>query len=442
MNIKHLLRYSCCLALAGLLVSSLPVAAQSSAFTYQGRVTFQNYQANGLFDLTFALFDALTGGNQIGSTITMEGTLVTNGLFTVTLDFGSTGFPGADRWLELSVRTNLVGGYTTLAPRQQLTAAPYAVKAAGFTGTVQDSQLSANVALLNSSPTFTGSVSASGFTGSGAGLTSLNAGNISSGTLADARLSSNIPKLNQANTFTGELKATVGGVDFFMVPKGAVVLWSGSEGTIPSGWALCNGANGTPDLRSKFVVGAGTGGSYAVGDTGGTGSHTHTTAIGTPTAASAGAHTHTTTATSTGTGTTGTEAAHTHSVNVGSTTSSTDSHSHSGNTLVFSRELTTGTLDGGGGLYVYLINGTSTQALDPIWGGSTSSDSHNHTVDPGAVTSAAGSSHAHSVPALNIPALATDSQGAHTHTVSVGTITSSSSDSRPPYYALCYIMKL
>lgn len=52
-----------------------------------------------------------------------------------------------------------------------------------------------------------------------------------------------------------------------ILPKGVILLWSGSGASIPTGWALCNGSNGTPDLRSKFVIGAG--GSYAHGDTGG-----------------------------------------------------------------------------------------------------------------------------------------------------------------------------
>jgi hypothetical protein len=62
------------------------------------------------------------------------------------------------------------------------------------------------------------------------------------------------------------------------VPQGLISLWYGSILTIPSGWAICDGANGTPDLRDRFVVGAGT--SYAVGATGGSKdavvvSHTH-----------------------------------------------------------------------------------------------------------------------------------------------------------------------
>jgi hypothetical protein len=54
---------------------------------------------------------------------------------------------------------------------------------------------------------------------------------------------------------------------------GMIILWSGSIATIPSGWALCNGSNGTPDLRNNFIVGAGT--TYAVGTTGGALTHRH-----------------------------------------------------------------------------------------------------------------------------------------------------------------------
>lgn len=62
-------------------------------------------------------------------------------------------------------------------------------------------------------------------------------------------------------------------------PAGVIVLWSGSIGSIPAGWVLCNGNNGTPDLRDRFVVGAGS--TYSVDATGGSAdaivvSHTHT----------------------------------------------------------------------------------------------------------------------------------------------------------------------
>lgn len=74
------------------------------------------------------------------------------------------------------------------------------------------------------------------------------------------------------------------------LPAGVIMIWSGSSGAIPSGWLLCNGASGTPDLRDKFVVGAGS--TYAVGATGGSAnatlvSHSHTITITDP------GHTHT-----------------------------------------------------------------------------------------------------------------------------------------------------
>jgi hypothetical protein len=63
------------------------------------------------------------------------------------------------------------------------------------------------------------------------------------------------------------------------VPSGLIAIWSGSLGSIPSGWVLCNGSNGTPDLRNSFILGAGS--TYAVGTVGGSAdaivvSHTHT----------------------------------------------------------------------------------------------------------------------------------------------------------------------
>lgn len=75
------------------------------------------------------------------------------------------------------------------------------------------------------------------------------------------------------------------------IPLGVITLWYGSIGSVPTGWYLCDGANGTPDLRDKFVVAAGS--TYAVGATGGSAnaivvSHTHT-----GTTDAGGAHNHT-----------------------------------------------------------------------------------------------------------------------------------------------------
>jgi hypothetical protein len=100
--------------------------AQGTAFTYQGRLNVGTNQANGSYDLTFALFSASSGAGQVGNTVTNLATAVTNGLFTVPLDFGAN-FPGTSRWLEISVRTNGASAFVTLNPRQLLTPTPYAI---------------------------------------------------------------------------------------------------------------------------------------------------------------------------------------------------------------------------------------------------------------------------------------------------------------------------
>ena len=102
-------------------------------------------------------------------------------------------------------------------------------------------------------------VTAGTFSGSGSSLTSLNASNLGTGTVADARLSNSS-----------------------LFVQGMIMMYTGS--TAPSGWAICNGQNGTPDLRDRFIVGAGS--AYSIGNTGGQNSvtltvnqipaHTHT----------------------------------------------------------------------------------------------------------------------------------------------------------------------
>jgi hypothetical protein len=96
-------------------------------FTYQGSLKDGGNPANGQYDFTFELYDALTGGNQVGTTQTFLNQMVTEGLFTVSLDFGVSAFQGQARWLEIAVRQAGGGAYTTLSPRQSLTAVPYAM---------------------------------------------------------------------------------------------------------------------------------------------------------------------------------------------------------------------------------------------------------------------------------------------------------------------------
>jgi hypothetical protein len=110
------------LGLLGWLALTLASPLVAQPFTYQGFLKQNGQPVNGTTSLTFRLYDAFTGGAQIGSPITRT-VNVQNGLFTVQLDFGAV-WTGGDRYLEISV------GSTTLAPRVKITPTPYAAFAA------------------------------------------------------------------------------------------------------------------------------------------------------------------------------------------------------------------------------------------------------------------------------------------------------------------------
>lgn len=109
--------------------------ALGTGFTYQGRLTDAGSPANATYDLRFILYDAETGGSQVGTvTVTKEDVSVVNGLFSVDLDFGATAFNGDARWLEIAVRPGTsTATHTVLSPRQPVSPTPYALyaKAAG-----------------------------------------------------------------------------------------------------------------------------------------------------------------------------------------------------------------------------------------------------------------------------------------------------------------------
>ncbi|MEO8135007.1 MAG: hypothetical protein ABI831_13620 [Betaproteobacteria bacterium] len=111
-----------------LLLGANAACAQTTTFTYQGRLTDNGTAADGNYDCQFALFDASGGGAQIGAPLTRTNVVVANGVFTVQLDFGAGAFPGANRFLEIGVRITGGGSFTTLSPRQQITAASYGIR--------------------------------------------------------------------------------------------------------------------------------------------------------------------------------------------------------------------------------------------------------------------------------------------------------------------------
>jgi hypothetical protein len=106
----------------------------TTAFTYQGSIDRSGILPSDSCTFQFKLFDAVTAGAQIGSTIVTPATLLPGGQFSVSLNFGVGVFDGNQRWLEVGVHCPGDGGLTTLTPRQPITATPYALYALGGAG--------------------------------------------------------------------------------------------------------------------------------------------------------------------------------------------------------------------------------------------------------------------------------------------------------------------
>jgi hypothetical protein len=101
--------------------------AQTTTFTYQGKLT-DSGTPQTTYQMEFKLFGSAGGADQIGATITNTNISVNQGVFTVNLDFGAAAFPGADRFLQISVRRSASESFITLNPRQQITSSPYSIR--------------------------------------------------------------------------------------------------------------------------------------------------------------------------------------------------------------------------------------------------------------------------------------------------------------------------
>jgi hypothetical protein len=139
----------------GSVFGEVPVGSE---FTYQGQLKEGGIPADGNYDFVFKLFDDAVGGTQVGGDVEIDAWPVSEGLFTVELDFGPDVFTGDARWIEVGVREGGGGPYTTLSPRQPVNAAPYALYALDGPG------------------------SAGYWAGSGNDIHSTNAGNVGVGT--------------------------------------------------------------------------------------------------------------------------------------------------------------------------------------------------------------------------------------------------------------------
>lgn len=101
------------LAIVLLVLSANRVSAQTTEFTYQGKLSEGGNPANGSYDFEFLLYDALAGGNPQGLPVQRLNVDVTSGIFTVQLDFGNQ-FNGANRFLDISVKASGGGLFTPL----------------------------------------------------------------------------------------------------------------------------------------------------------------------------------------------------------------------------------------------------------------------------------------------------------------------------------------
>src|SRR5262252_948716 len=134
--------------------------SQPTAFTYQGRLNNGANPANGSYDLQFRIAADAPGTTYVGGTLLTNGVPVVNGLFVVRLDFGFGLFNGSNYWLEIGVRTNGAGTFTTLTPRQELTSTPYAIfagTASNLSGTISSGTYGNAVTFNNGANTFDGS---------------------------------------------------------------------------------------------------------------------------------------------------------------------------------------------------------------------------------------------------------------------------------------------
>ena len=329
----------------------------------------------------------------------------TGGTDTITIPNGSTGV-ARNMYLELTT----TGGGTLVVPANKKlyfifnnTASAITVKVSGQTGVsvpaAAKMALVCNGTDIVSAVSYFAALSAGSLalttplavTSGGTGSATVTAYNAIVGNSGGTGFTSVAPGAS-GNVLSSNGTAWVSSSSFV---SGMIMMWSGSIATIPTGWLLCNGSSGTPDLRNRMVIGAGSG--YNVADTGGSASTTISSA-------NLPSHTHTYSSTS-------------------GSMSADHSHTYSGTTSGQSVTHTHGYLDpiisavAAGGAPGYGVSDGSTYSQTQ-----TTSADHNHTYS--GTSAGASANHTHSVSGTS------DATGSGTAATTIS-----------PYYALAYIMK-
>jgi hypothetical protein len=252
-------------ALIAVIIFAGVVSTQTTGFTYQGSLKDGVNVANGNYDFEFLLFDALSGGTQVGSTLPRGPVAVSGGIFSVSLDFGSQ-FPGASRFLEMHVKPTGGGSFNTLSPRQQIDSAPYSIKslntdsAATATNATQLGGLAASQYVVTTDPRMTDARSP----------TAGSANYVQNTTSPQASSNFNISGTGTANIFSATTQFNIG-ANRILTNAGSANLFAG----VGAGAANTGGSNaffgnqaGAVNTNGDFnaFFGAGAGDSNTTGD--------------------------------------------------------------------------------------------------------------------------------------------------------------------------------
>jgi hypothetical protein len=223
--------------LFALAFGALPVFGQTTVFTYQGKLSDGGSAANGQYDLQFNLYDQPAGVNPPLNAAPVEigDVPVTNGVFTVKLDFGGAFAAGADRFLEIGVRPGAsTGVYTVLNPRQQITASPYSIRTLSAAQADNADRL--------------GNLPASDYlrtNGDGANVTNLNGANITDSSITGAKIAN------------GEVVRSVNGV------KDNLTIAAGTNVTITSNGQIVTVDSNVP-VGERNIYGDGSAGNFTL----------------------------------------------------------------------------------------------------------------------------------------------------------------------------------
>jgi microcystin-dependent protein len=392
--------------------------ARNQVLVLTGALSAQRNLIAPLVEKTYIIRNTTTGGfgvQIIGSSGT--GVIIPNGTTASVFCDGTNFFPATTG----SLGNQVINGNLSVTGTTSLTGALTA-STATFSG-----------AISSVSPTFTGTptaptaisgtnttqIATTAFVQNIAGtlgtMSTQNANNVN---ITGGVIGSAVTGATQAVTTNNTSIATTAFVRS-IIPAGVILMWSGSVASIPSGWLLCNGSSGTPDLRDRFIVGAGS--SYAVGATGGSATNTLTTSE---------------------------LPSHTHSLSASGTTSSTNiDHTHSGTTGGMNSNAShTHSISDPGHQHIQgSFNARPQTGTSAIYGTNDPTPDAGNQFTVAAVTGITINStnidHTHSITTGGM-----NSNTTHTHTVTVtGTSGATGSGAAftnlPPYYALAYIMK-